>query len=108
MNDTHPKVAGTAGSRIRGALVEGLGLRKHPPSLADQLGSDASEPHLASRSVEEHHAQFGLQVLNLLAEGRLRHVQARGCSAETELVCDGHEVTQVPEFHSGTIHLVYQ
>ena len=50
-------------------------------------------------AVEEPHAELGLELADLLADGRLRHVQALGGAAEMQLLRDRDEVPQVSQLH---------
>src|SRR3546814_15488658 len=56
--------------------------------------------HPARGAGEERKAELVLELLDLLRQGRLGHVQSHGSATEVELLGDGHEVAQVTQFHS--------
>src|SRR5215218_5261422 len=51
------------------------------------------------RAIEQPHAELGLELAHLLADRRLRHVEALGRPPEVELLGDGDEVPEMAEFH---------
>src|ERR1700730_6620898 len=46
-------------------------------------------------SIEQFHAEFALQISNLMTERRLRDVQAACRSTKMQLLCHGNEVTEM-------------
>jgi len=91
-----------AGDRLAGraqrlqAQVDLLQRRRH---VAAQDLAGLGEAHLPAAAVEQRHAQLFLQLLDLVRQGRLRHVQALGGPGEVEGLRDGVEVAQVAQFH---------
>jgi hypothetical protein len=62
-----------------------------------QRGAGAGELDLAPVTPEQLGAQRSFQAADLLAEGRLRQVQALRGAGEVQLLGHGHEVPQIPE-----------
>ena len=60
---------------------------------------------LAGRAGQQHYAQFGLELLDLLRERGLGDVQPYGSPAEVALLRHGHEVADVSEFHGYSVRL---
>jgi hypothetical protein len=52
-----------------------------------------------SLSLEQVDSEFPLQVLNLFAERRLRHVQSTGRVGKIQLLSSSDKVFQVAKFH---------
>ncbi|ANZ41521.1 hypothetical protein BBK82_41800 [Lentzea guizhouensis] len=82
----------------------GLGRRvvhggQHGAGAVEVDGAGAGELDLAGGAVQQGHAELGLQLLDLLGQRRLGHVQAFGGAAEVPFLGDGDEVAQVAEFH---------
>jgi len=77
-------------------------LGEQAPALAEQEAAGRREPYLPARALQEPHAEPALERLDLLAEARLRDVQARRGAAEVELLGDGDEVAEEAEL--GEIH----
>ena len=84
-------------------------LLEHPYSLIGpeqhRLGQrqedfpTGGEPDLTVFPVEQLGAELALELLHLVAEGRLRHVQQFGGPAETQRVRDIDEVLELEQFH---------
>src|SRR5690349_4117451 len=51
------------------------------------------------RTVQEHHAELGLELADLLAHRRLGDVQPLCRAAEMQLLGDGDEVAEMSQFH---------
>ena len=62
-----------------------------------QRGAGGGELDLAPVAPEQLGAQRRFQAADLLAEGRLRQVQALCGAGEVQLLGHGHEVPQIPE-----------
>jgi hypothetical protein len=58
---------------------------------------------MARVPLEERRADLVLQAAHLHAQRGLRHVQSLCRAPEVQLLCDGYEVAQLAEFHSGRI-----
>lgn len=57
--------------------------------------------HALGRAVEQQHAQFVLELLDLVRQGGLRDVQPFGGAREVERTRQGIEITQMPQLHGG-------
>ncbi len=91
--DNHP--AGPAGGRAVSA-IEGRG------DVADELCRAARERLPGGRRrdaswmpLEQRHAEFTLEVVDLPGERRLRHVQLGGGTAQVAFLCGGQEVAKM-------------
>jgi hypothetical protein len=96
-----PKLVGAAPSRVARGRPRDLRLLQDAPGLVEERGSRRGQGHAALRAVEEPHAKLLLELAHLLADGRLRDVQALCRAAEVQLLRDGNEVSEVSEFHGG-------
>ncbi len=57
------------------------------------------EHGFAPESVEELVTNFSFKIYNLLTQRRLRYITVLGCSGEIAEIGDGHDVSQLLEFH---------
>jgi len=76
-----------------------VGLDQHAPRLVEHRRAGIGEGDVAVRAGEQRDTELVLELADLLADGRLRDVQPLGCPTEMQLLRDGHEVLQMPEFH---------
>src|SRR5690242_13149887 len=76
-----------------------LGLRQDHARLANEHLARPGELDLSLRALEQLHAQFALELTNLLAQGRLADVQAFGGPSEMQRVSDGDHVPEMAELH---------
>ena len=72
------------------------------PRFVEENFPRLRESHRARISFEQLHAEFILEVADLPAQGGLRDTQLRRRLGEIQVLGNGHEVTEVPEFHSHT------
>ena len=70
-----------------------------PARLDEQGRAGLGEGDAAVGAVEQPHAELGLELADLLADRRLRHVQALRGAAEMQLLRDRDEVPQVSQLH---------
>jgi hypothetical protein len=89
--------AAGAARRAHGALR----VREHPAHLVEERMPRGGELDAAVRAMEQVDAELAFELSDLLAERRLRHVQARRGAAEVQLLRDGQEVAEVAELHGG-------
>ena len=75
------------------------GLREDDARLLDEHPAGVGELDVALRAVEQRHAEFRLQLSNLLAERRLAEMKPLGGAAEVERVGHGDDVPQMTELH---------
>src|SRR4051794_822243 len=94
-----PKAGLGGAARVARGRDRPLGLDQHAARLAQHRATGVRQRNAALRPVEQAHAEFVLQLANLLGDGRLRYVEALGRTAEMEFLGDGYEVPQVTEFH---------
>jgi len=57
-------------------------LRENLPRLLEELSTTARQPDPPFGAIEESDCDFFLQLLDLLTEGRLRHVKAFGSATK--------------------------
>jgi hypothetical protein len=69
------------------------------PRLAQEDAAGIGQCDVVATAIEERYADIGLELTNLLAERRLRRVQACGGTREIEFLGHRHEVLQMPQFH---------
>ena len=77
-------------SALGGALERGQRER----CLLEQRSARCGQLNVAAVTLEQLRPERLLELLNLVAERRLRDVEARSGAAEVELFCDGQEVAQ--------------
>ena len=75
------------------------GLEQHSARLVQECPSRRRQLHAAPGAVEQGDAKLPLEVADLLAQWRLRDVEARRRTAEVQLLGDGHEVPEVTKLH---------
>jgi len=92
--------------RLGGWLEEGLhglnGLDAAPDEIAgvgEESFTRGSEAGAMAIALEEFHAEFILEILDLAADGGLGDAEAGGGAAEIEFFSDGDEVAEVAQFH---------
>lgn len=75
-------------------------LGQHLAGLVEEQPAGVGEFDAAVGALEQARTDFLLQRLDLLAQRRLGDPQALGGAAEVQLLGDGDEIAQVPEFHA--------
>ena len=70
------------------------------PRFGEENFPGFREPHRARISFEQLHTEFILEVPDLPAQSGLRDTQLRRRLGEVQVLGNGYEVTEVPEFHS--------
>jgi len=101
--------AGDADDQVAGLSLPGAPRRRPRPldllqnlsGLPQQGLAGRGQLDRASAAIEQGHAQFVLQRLDLLGERRLGHVQRLGRPAEMPVFREDDEVAEMPEVHSG-------
>ena len=87
---------------VRWARCIGLpGLREQLACLGDENVAGLGELDDPLGAVDEADLQLLLQRLELLAEAGLRHVAARGGTAEMQLLGKGDEAPEAAAIHTG-------
>mgnify|MGYP006982264569 CR=1 FL=1 len=67
--------------------------------IAQKAAACHREVHDPAAAFEQGHSHVLFQLLDLAAERRLRHVQARGCTAEVQFLGHGHKTRQLTQIH---------
>ena len=67
--------------------------------LSKEDASRVRERHVMAASLEQRHTDVPFELSNLLAQRRLRRVQAGGGAREVQLLGHRHEVFEMPQFH---------
>lgn len=80
-------------------ILRPLHLGQDRPRVRHQMVARLSELHPPCGPGEERRPELSLQLLELLGERRLGHVQALGGTAEVAFLDESEEVTDMPEFH---------
>ena len=81
-------------------LRSALDVRKNLPCFLQESFTGACQRKLSVAPIEQLCLQFILQVVNLSAERRLRHVQALGGPTHVQFGGNGHEVSQMAQLHN--------
>src|SRR5579875_3806991 len=77
-------------------------LTEDPSAFRQEDLAGRSQPHLASASLEQTHADLAFELSYLLAQGRLCDMQGIGPTAEMCTFSDGDEIAQMPNFHGAS------
>jgi hypothetical protein len=70
-----------------------------PASINQKRFPSCRQCHAFPFSLEQVNSEFALQGLDLLAKGRLRHVQPIGSMGEIQLLSGSDKIFQVAKFH---------
>jgi hypothetical protein len=95
----HPQARGRAGGTL-GGQGRPLDLREDLAGFDQQGPPGRGELHVVGGAVQQQHAQFAFEALELLARGRLDDVLAGGRPAEVQLLGQGDEVAQLAKLHA--------
>jgi hypothetical protein len=79
-------------------LYRAVDLGERPPRPLEQSGSGWCQLDTPGRSNDERDPKLTLEVADSTRQRRLRHVQTLCGAAEVELLRDGDEVPQLPQF----------
>lgn len=85
-------------------VAGGVGVREDAPGQRQERLTGVGQGDVPPRAQEEVGAQLPLQGPDLLGEGGLRHVHHLGGPGEVAGLGDGHEVVELLELHTGTLH----
>ncbi|CAM5263644.1 hypothetical protein SAURM35S_05469 [Streptomyces aurantiogriseus] len=88
--------SGPAGGEQCHLVLRPLDFRQDRPRVGDQMTAGLGELHAPCGPGEERRSKLSLQLLELLGEGRLGHVQALGGAAEVAFLDESEEVTDMP------------
>jgi len=72
---------------------------EHHAGRTEEKPASGREPDGAARTLEQSHAELGLQVAHPLAHRSRNDVQACGRTGEVQLLRNSDEVLKVPGFH---------
>src|SRR5208282_2932050 len=78
---------------------DAIGLNEGAARLFQHDAARVGKLDAAARALEQLHPEFVFELADLLAERRLRHMQALRGAAEVQLFSDGDEVAEVSQFH---------
>ena len=84
---------------MAGGLGNAPSLRECAASFFYDQPSSVGQSHAPLGAIEQSHSEFILELADLLAQGRLRDMQALGGAAEVEFFGDRDEIAQVSQFH---------
>ena len=84
---------------VAGDLGNPPGLRKCASSLFHDQASCVGQLHAPLGAIKQSHSEFVLELADLLAQRRLRYMQALGGAAEMQFFRDRDEIAQVSQFH---------
>ena len=80
----------------------GLQVLQGTPGIGDIGLAGIGQAHAAPGTVEQRRSQGLLQLLDLLRQGRLRHVQRLGGAGEVAVLGNGQQVTDMTQEHDGS------
>jgi len=82
-----------------------IDLLKNPPRILHETFSRRADLHAAWKAVKQLETDLLFQILNLSGKRGLRDAQTLRGASVMLLLCNLHEVSQVPKFHSDTLWL---
>ena len=82
---------------VHHGVLEPVGVIEKAADRGEDLSPFAGQASALARTLEQRHAERALQLLDLLAQRRLRHSKAPGRPAEMALLGDGHEGPEVAQ-----------
>ncbi len=80
-------------------LFGGIGQRQDLGGIPIEARTRLGQLDAASQTAQQRGAEALFQLADLLAQGRLGHVERLGCPGEVLFVDDRHEVAQGSQFH---------
>jgi hypothetical protein len=98
---TDPKYSGLARFEQARAFTERVGFRQQVTAAPEQVFTLRRELDAATDAVEQWHAQFGFQRMNLPGKRRLAQIHAIGTAGETAGVGNADKGAQVTKVHAG-------
>ena len=97
-----PQTLGGVAGRTYCRAPRSLGLLQDTPGFDEEHGPGGRQRDLVVRPIQEPNAQLLLEVVHLLADGRLADSQTVSGAPEVQLIGDGDEVAKMPKFHPGS------
>ena len=76
-----------------------IALSKNLMGIRQEHAASHRQLYRSIAAVEELHAEFLFQIVNLLAERRLGHRETLGCAAKIKLLGHRHKVAQMSKLH---------
>jgi hypothetical protein len=90
------------GERLKLRLA-GLDLGKRPPRPLGEARAGFGQRHPAGGALHQCESDLALEAADLLREGGLRDVLARGGAGEVALVRERDQVAELAQFHIGSL-----
>jgi hypothetical protein len=81
-------------------------LLKNAPRILQKTFARRTDPHSTRQAVKEFETNLLFQILNLTRKGRLSHAKPLRGSIVMFLLSNGHEVSQMSQFHFDTVSLL--
>ena len=98
-------VSGLQAAQPLQLAVRCIDLGENPPGAGDEQLAGVGQGNASCRALDEGESDFVLEAANLLREGRLRDVLARGRPREMPLLGEGQQVTQLTQFHKRSLYI---
>src|SRR5262245_55711156 len=96
---TDPKYSGLARFEQARALAERVGFRQQAATAPQQVFTLRRQLDAATDAVEQWHAQFGFERVNLPGKRRLAEIHSIGSAGETAGIGNADEGAQVAKIH---------
>ncbi|MCY1376655.1 hypothetical protein D9M69_641640 [compost metagenome] len=97
--ETHGDCAAFAAPQTARSVHGAVGAGQDGARVFKELRARFGQRDAAGQPQEERRADFALQLLDLLAQGRLADAEPGGGPGEMQFFRDSGEVTQVAQFH---------
>src|SRR5262249_58257921 len=98
---TDPKYSGLARFEQTRAFTERVVFRQQVAAAPEQVFTLRRQLDAATDAVEQWHAQFGFQRVNLSGKRRLAQIHAIGSAGKAAGIGDADEGAQVAKIHAG-------
>src|SRR6185503_12331324 len=102
-NEPHSQCSRLAGSYTFGAFSRLIDLLKNPPRILHEAFAGRAYLHSTRHTVKEFETNLLFQILNLARKGGLSHAKSLCGSIVMLLLTNGHEVSQMSQFHFDTV-----
>ena len=105
-DESHSQRSGLTGSDTLGARGRFIDLLKNAPRILQQTFARRANLHSTRQAVKEFEANLLFQILNLARKSRLGHAKPLRGPIVMLLLSNGHEVSQMSQFHFDTVPLL--
>ena len=103
VHESDPQRSRATVSMLLHEAVRVVGLGKEAQRAGIQQRSGVGEADATSAAIEEHRVELAFEQADLLAERRLRHVEALGGPPEVQFLGNRHEVSKPLKVHASCL-----